>query len=279
MLALLQIQRWRANARNVSFRTIFRCLIHIINSFDKMTKFCCKSYYLEQHHSFLETYPFHSLGSNKFEWSNVRYVFIPDFVNFRKVRNTLCCFPINQLTSNTSQIERRFARDRTWKNNHSKWPLFLWRHCFHDKLFKYILFSLSFREGFRSVVVITSALHAEGRRFEPCRNQLFFFLCDILIQILPWIVLPNDLEHADKEKNILKPRSSFGRLELIWSGCTDTIMFFSLYLFYNIDIKMWNFSDVDIEPDIDFVMINTWRPCEIESSLISSKTCELRYIR
>ena len=56
-------------------------------------------------------------------------------------------------------------------------------------------------------------------------------------------------------------------------------MFFSLYLFYNIDIKMRNFSDVDIEPDIDFVMINTWRPCEIESSLISSKTCELRYIR
>ena len=56
-------------------------------------------------------------------------------------------------------------------------------------------------------------------------------------------------------------------------------MFFSLYLFYNIDIKMRNFSDVDIEPDIDFVMINTWRPCEIESSLISSKTCELRKIR
>ena len=183
MLALLQIQRWRANARNVSFRTIFRCLIHIINSFDKMTKFCCKSYYLEQHHSFLETYPFHSLGSNKFEWSNVRYVFIPDFVNFRKVRNTLCCFPINQLTSNTSQIERRFARDRTWKNDHSKWPLFLWRHCFHDKLFKYILFSFQFREGFRSVVVITSALHAEGRRFEPCRNQLFFFLCDIFLSL------------------------------------------------------------------------------------------------
>ena len=195
MLALLQIQRWRANARNVSFRTIFRCLIHIINSFDKMTKFSFKSYYLEQHHSFLETYPFHSLGSNKFEWSNVR-----------------------------------FARDRTWKNDHSKWPLFLWRHCFHDKLFKYILFSLRIREGFRSVVVITSALHAEGRRFEPCRNQFFFFLCDIFIQILPWIVLPNDLEHADKEKNILKPRSSFGRLELIWSGCTDTIMFF-LYIF------------------------------------------------
>lgn len=42
---------------------------------------------------------------------------------------------------------------------------------------------------------------------------------------------------------------------------------------------MRNFSDVDIEPDIDFVMINTWRPCEIESSLISSKTCELRKIR
>ena len=116
MLALLQIQRWRANARNVSFRTIFRCLIHIINSFDKMTKFCCKSYYLEQHHSFLETYPFYSLGSNRFEWSNVRYVFTgPDFVNFRKVRNTLCCFPISQSTSNTSQIERRFARDRTWR--------------------------------------------------------------------------------------------------------------------------------------------------------------------
>ena len=155
------------------------------------------------------------------------------------------------------------------ENDHSKWPLFLWRHCFHDKLFKYILFSHRFREGFRSVVVITSALHAEGRRFEPCRNQLFFFLCDIFIQILPWIVLPNDLEHADKEKNILKPRSSFGRLELIWSGCTDTIMFFSLYLFYNIDIKMWNFSDVDIEPDIDFVMTETLGG-HVKSSLLLS---------
>ena len=29
--------------------------------------------------------------------------------------------------------------------------------------------------GFRSVVVITSALHAEGHRFEPGRKQLFFF--------------------------------------------------------------------------------------------------------
>ena len=31
-------------------------------------------------------------------------------------------------------------------------------------------------DGFRSVVVITSALHAEGRRFEPGRKQSFFFL-------------------------------------------------------------------------------------------------------
>ena len=30
--------------------------------------------------------------------------------------------------------------------------------------------------GFRSVVVITSALHAEGRRFEPCRKHFFFQL-------------------------------------------------------------------------------------------------------
>ena len=31
------------------------------------------------------------------------------------------------------------------------------------------------RSGFRSVVVITSALHAEGRQFEPGRNQDYFF--------------------------------------------------------------------------------------------------------
>ena len=30
------------------------------------------------------------------------------------------------------------------------------------------------RRGFRSVVVITSALHAEGRQFEPGRNQDYF---------------------------------------------------------------------------------------------------------
>ena len=32
-----------------------------------------------------------------------------------------------------------------------------------------------FRLGFRSVVVITSALHAEGRQFNPGRKQFFFF--------------------------------------------------------------------------------------------------------
>ena len=31
------------------------------------------------------------------------------------------------------------------------------------------------KRGFRSVVVITSALHAEGRRFEPCRKQSFMY--------------------------------------------------------------------------------------------------------
>ena len=30
------------------------------------------------------------------------------------------------------------------------------------------------KRGFRSVVVITSALHAEGRQFEPGRNQDYF---------------------------------------------------------------------------------------------------------
>ena len=34
--------------------------------------------------------------------------------------------------------------------------------------------------GFRSVVVITSALHAEGRRFEPGRKQMFFFSYDTI---------------------------------------------------------------------------------------------------
>ena len=33
-----------------------------------------------------------------------------------------------------------------------------------------------FITGFRSVVVITSALHAEGRRFEPGRKQMIFSL-------------------------------------------------------------------------------------------------------
>ena len=31
-----------------------------------------------------------------------------------------------------------------------------------------------FHRGFRSVVVITSALHAEGRQFKPGRKQFFF---------------------------------------------------------------------------------------------------------
>ena len=31
------------------------------------------------------------------------------------------------------------------------------------------------KRGFRSVVVITSALHAECRRFEPCRRQSFMY--------------------------------------------------------------------------------------------------------
>ena len=34
--------------------------------------------------------------------------------------------------------------------------------------------ALPFVTGFRSVVVITSALHSEGRRFEPGRKQIIF---------------------------------------------------------------------------------------------------------
>ena len=40
---------------------------------------------------------------------------------------------------------------------------------------------LSFVTRFRSVVVITSALHVEGRRFEPGRKHFFFLLNDNLL--------------------------------------------------------------------------------------------------
>ena len=47
---------------------------------------------------------------------------------------------------------------------------------------------------FRSVVVITSALHAEGRRFEPGRNQFniftMLFLKDLWRRIRPVIYPP-----------------------------------------------------------------------------------------
>ena len=35
------------------------------------------------------------------------------------------------------------------------------------------------QEGFHSVVVITCASHAQGRRFEPGRKQNYFFLVQI----------------------------------------------------------------------------------------------------
>ena len=37
---------------------------------------------------------------------------------------------------------------------------------------------------FRSVVVITSALHAEGPRFDPGRNQFFFITIFVIITLL-----------------------------------------------------------------------------------------------
>ena len=47
---------------------------------------------------------------------------------------------------------------------------------YHNKVECYYVQSdLSFITWFRSVVVITSALHAEGREFEPRRNLSNFF--------------------------------------------------------------------------------------------------------
>ena len=45
---------------------------------------------------------------------------------------------------------------------------------------------ITFHSGFRSVVVITSASHAEGRRFEPGRKHSFssvYLTSDILISL------------------------------------------------------------------------------------------------
>ena len=43
-----------------------------------------------------------------------------------------------------------------------------------DSLCTYIVFKTFRIDSFRSVVVITCALHAQGPRFEPGRKQIFF---------------------------------------------------------------------------------------------------------
>ena len=73
----------------------------------------------------------------------------------------------------------------------------------------------SFVTGFRSVVVITSALHAEGRRFEPGRGNkwfIFFFDETISCYLTLWKFWANEKKEEEVVSRTITKLSKCNRL-------------------------------------------------------------------
>ena len=85
-----------------------------------------------------------------------------------------CC--LNHALMNGKRATYDPARIRTWNlliRSQTRYPLRHWAMFLLSNLAT--MYSLNHSSGFRSVVVITCASHAQGRRFEPGRKHAVLF--------------------------------------------------------------------------------------------------------